>query len=54
MTKCKMKSVSWKINNILEKKIFYKHYNQIVLVTSLRIDISLVNQIENNLYEKIS
>ena len=53
MTKSKMKSVSWKINNILEKKIFYKHYNEVVSLTSLRIEPSFVNQVENNLYEKI-
>lgn len=53
MTKSKIKSVSWKINNILEKKIFYKHYNEVVLLTSLRIEPSFVNQVENNLYEKI-
>ena len=53
MTKSKMKSVSWKINNILEKKIFYKHYNEVVLLTNLRIEPSFVNQVENNLYEKI-
>lgn len=53
MTKSKIKSVSWKINNILEKKIFYKHYNEVVSLTSLRIEPSFVNQVENNLYEKI-
>jgi hypothetical protein len=53
MNKTNIKSVSWKIINILEKEIYFKHYDKLISVSKLKIGRSFVNQIENNLYEKL-
>jgi hypothetical protein len=53
MNKDKIRSVSWKIINILEKEIYFKHYDKTISVSKLKIERSFVNQIENNLYEKL-
>jgi len=53
MNKNKIKSISWKISNILEREIYYKHYDKVVSGVKLKIEPSFINEVENNLYEKL-